>query len=149
MNGMDMSTWSDNWMWSLPLIVVVVVFHTFCLGRLNRRVTRAMSNVGKHRVPQLVAMRVMGVAVLSVTVLHGVEAMVWAAAFLLLGAMSERKIAMLYSLSAMTTYGHANIYLLPHWQLLGALEALNGMILFGLTTAFLFTVIQQVWPHVA
>ena len=46
MNEMDMSTWSANWMWSLPLIVVVVVFHTFCLGMLNRRVTRAMSNVG-------------------------------------------------------------------------------------------------------
>jgi hypothetical protein len=44
--------------------------------------------------------------------------------------------AMLYSLSAMTAYGHANIYLLQHWQFSGALEALNGMILFGLTTAF-------------
>ena len=149
MNQIDMSTWSDNWMWSLPLIAVVVVFHTFCLGRLNRRIKRAMSNVGKHRVPELVAMRVMGVAVLSVTVLHGVEAFIWAVAFLLLGALPERKIAMLYSLSAMTAYGHANIYLLPHWQLSGAFEALNGMILFGLTTAFLFTVIQQVWPHVA
>ena len=39
---------------------------------------------------------------LSVTLLHGVEAMVWAAAFLLLGALPERKMAMLYSLSAMT-----------------------------------------------
>jgi hypothetical protein len=148
MNEMDMNTWSANWMWSLPLIVVVVVFHTFCLGLLNRRVTRAISNVGKHRAPQLVAMRVMGVAVLSVTLLHGVEAMVWAAAFLLLGALPERKMTMLYPLSAMTAYGHANIYLLPHWQFPGALEALNGMIRFGLTTAFLFTVIQQVWPHV-
>jgi hypothetical protein len=84
-----------------------------------------------------------------VTVLHGVEAIVWAAAFLLLGALPERKMAMLYSLSAMTAYGHANIYLQQHWQFSGALEALNGMILFGLTAAFLFTVIQQVFPHVA
>lgn len=136
-------------MWSLPLIVVVVVFHTFCLALLNGRVIRVISNVGKHRVSQLVAMRVMGATVLSVTVLHGVEAMVWAGAFLLLGALPDRKTAMLYSLSAMTAYGHADIYLLPHWQFSGALEALNGMILFGLTTAFLFTVIQQVWPHVA
>ena len=29
---------------------------------------------------------------------------------------------------------------------MGALEALNGMMLFGLTTAFLFAMIQQVWP---
>lgn len=31
------------------------------------------------------------------------------------------------------------------WQLLGALEALNGWLLFGLTTAFLFAVIHKVW----
>jgi hypothetical protein len=28
---------------------------------------------------------------------------------------------------------------------LSALEALNGMLLFGLTTAFLFAMIQEVW----
>ena len=45
----------------------------------------------------------------------------------------------------MTSYGHANLVLEQHWQLMGALEALNGMLLFGLTTAFLFGIIQQVW----
>jgi len=29
---------------------------------------------------------------------------------------------------------------------MGALEALNGMLLFGLTTAFLYGHIRQVWP---
>jgi hypothetical protein len=29
---------------------------------------------------------------------------------------------------------------------MGALEALNGMLLFGLTTAFLYGLIQRVWP---
>ena len=77
MNQIDMSTWSDNWMWSLPLIAVVVVFHTFCLGRLNHRIKRAMSNVGKHRVPELVAMRVIGVAVLSVTLSSVSQRVFW------------------------------------------------------------------------
>jgi hypothetical protein len=53
---------------------------------------------------------------------------------------------MLYSLSAMTTYGHASLFLEPQWQMMGALEALNGMMLFGLTTAFRFFLIQTVWP---
>jgi hypothetical protein len=53
---------------------------------------------------------------------------------------------MLYSLSAMTSYGHANLFLNNRWQLMGALEALNGMLLFGLTTAFLFAMIQRIWP---
>lgn len=49
-------------------------------------------------------------------------------------------------LGAVTTYGHASFYLAPHWQLMGTLEALNGVILFGLTTAFLFNMIREVWP---
>jgi hypothetical protein len=43
---------------------------------------------------------------------------------------------MLYSLGAITSYGHANVFLEPHWQMMGALEALNGMLPFGLTTTF-------------
>ena len=46
----------------------------------------------------------------------------------------------------MTSYGHANLYLKAEWQLMGAFEALNGMLLFGLTTAFLFAMIRRVWP---
>ena len=51
--------------------------------------------------------------------------------------------AMLYSLSAMTSYGHANLLLAQHWQLMGAIEALNGMMLFGLSTAFLFAMLRE------
>jgi hypothetical protein len=46
----------------------------------------------------------------------------------------------------MTTYGHESASLAQHWLLMGALEALNGMLLFGLTTAWLFAMIQEVWP---
>ena len=45
----------------------------------------------------------------------------------------------------MTAYGHASLDLATHWQVMGALEALNGMLLFGLTTAALFSIIQRVW----
>jgi len=89
---------------------------------------------------------VMGITVLLVTALHGIEAAVWAISYWLLGALPDPKLAMLYSLSAMTSYGHASLFLKPQWQLMGALEALNGMLLIGLTTAFLFAMIQKVWP---
>jgi len=55
--------------------------------------------------------------------------------------------AMLYSLSAMTSYGHANLFLAQHWQLMGAIEALNGMMLLGLSTAFLFAMLREHWPR--
>ena len=85
-----------------------------------------------------------GLAALLATVLHGIEGMIWAAAYLLLGALPDYSSAILYSLNAMTSYGHENLVLEKHWQLMGALEALNGMLLFGLTTAFLFGIIQRV-----
>jgi hypothetical protein len=71
----------------------------------------------------------------------------WATAYRLLGASMDNKSAMLYSLNALTSYCHEELHLAPHWKLMGALEALNGWILFGLTTAFLFAVIQKVWSH--
>ena len=46
----------------------------------------------------------------------------------------------------MTSYGHANLFLAKEWQLMGAIEALNGMMLFGLSTAFLFAVLREHWP---
>jgi hypothetical protein len=33
-----------------------------------------------------------------------------------------------------------------HWQLMGVLDALNGMILLGLTTAFLFAMLESTGP---
>jgi hypothetical protein len=64
-------------------------------------------------------------------------------AYIALGARPDFASAMLYSLGAMATYGHANLYLAEHWQPLGTLEAVNSMMLFGLTTAFLFSVLQS------
>ena len=70
----------------------------------------------------------------------------WAVVYVFLGALGDGKAAMLYSLSALTSYGHVQIYLEPQWQLMGALESLNGMILLGLTTAFMFSIIQRLRP---
>jgi hypothetical protein len=139
--------WSASWVWSLPIIAATVIFHSFGFAIANQRVSLLLD--GKKRLNNGISMLVVGGAALCATVLHGLEAAMWAVAYLLLGALPDRKSAMLYSLNAMTTYGHADLHLGTHWQLMGSLEALNGWILFGITTAFLFTVVQRVWPHIA
>jgi hypothetical protein len=70
-------------------------------------------------------------AALASTVYLTLEAAAWAALYVWLGALSAWRAAMLYSLGAMTSYGHADVYLEDRWQLLGAIEAVNGLILFG------------------
>jgi hypothetical protein len=128
------------------LIVLTVVIHVFGLGLFTDRTVPALSAMiaRRHRTAAFIV--VMGTTVLLATILHGVEAMIWAVAYLALGALPNTRSAMLYSLSSMTTFGHANVFLQDRWQLMGALEALNGIVLFGMTTAFLFAAIHRTWP---
>jgi hypothetical protein len=142
----NLPAWNADWAWSLPLIVLNVVIHVLGLGLINERVVRALSGAMDRRHFTVVFAVVMGATALLATILHGIEGTIWAAAYRLLGGLPDNKSAMLYSLSAITSYGHVNLFLDPHWQMMGALEALNGMLLFGLTTAFLFAMIQEVWP---
>ena len=139
-------TWTGDWAWSLPLIVLTVMIHVCGLALIGERVVEALGESVERRRFMLKFALVMGGTSLLATVLHGIEGGIWAAAYLFLGALPDARTAMLYSISAMTAYGHANLFLKDRWQLMGALEALNGMLLFGLTTAFLFAMIQRVWP---
>jgi hypothetical protein len=147
MNPEDLSGWGADWAWGLPLIVVTVVFHAYSLGLIDGEVTSRLTRREGSRHVSSYTNLLIGWTALAATLLHAVEVAVWAIAYRLLGASADNKGAMLYSLNAITSYGHANLYLESRWQMMGALEALNGWILFGLTTAFLFTVIQKVWPH--
>ena len=88
----------------------------------------------------------MALIALGAATFHGLEATAWAALSIWLGALPDPTAAMLYSLSAITSYGHSAIFLEDRWKLLGAIEAMNGLILFGLTTAFLFAAIELVRP---
>ena len=86
-------------------------------------------------------------AALATTLYLALEAAAWAVLYQWVGALPTWRDATLYSLSAMTAYGHADVYLEDRWRLLGAIEAVNGLILFGLTTAFLYAAIHEVWPR--
>jgi len=142
--GYPMS-WYADWVWGLPLIVLTVVFHVLGLGQIGQNVFRVSSGILHRRHSTFVFVVVVGATTLFATALHAMEAGIWAGAYRFLNALPDGKSAMLYSLNAMTSYGHENIHLEDRWQLLGAMEALNGWLLFGLTTAFLFAAIEKVW----
>ena len=146
MHPSGVGTWTGDWAWSLPLIVLTVMIHVCGLAVIGEKVVEALGESVDRRRFMLKFALVMGGTSLLATVLHGIEGAIWAAAYLFLGALPDARTAMLYSISAMTAYGHAALFLKDRWQLMGALEALNGMLLFGLTTAFLFAMIQRAWP---
>jgi hypothetical protein len=137
--------WVSDWAWAVPIIVLTIAVHVVGLAFISSN----LSLVGGRRTkfhPMLFFVVVMGIAALLATVLHGIEAALWAGAYTLLGAVQDYHAAMLYSVNAMTTYGHESTTLTQQWSLLGSLEALDGMLLFGLTTAFLYGQLQRAWP---
>jgi len=139
--------WGSDWLWSLPLSVVTVVIHVLGLYLIRQRFDRFLL-LAHHRRITLIALLFMAGTTVSVTLLHGLEAAVWAFGFRLLHALPDKKSATLYSLNAMTTFGHAHENLQERWQMMGALEALNGWILFGMSTAFLYAMIQEAWAQI-
>jgi hypothetical protein len=83
---------------------------------------------------------------LLLAALHGIEAALWAAAYWWLGALNSPAEALLYSVDSISTRGASGLVLERHWLMMGALEAMDGMLLFGISTAYIFAVMQDYWP---
>ena len=143
--GDERMFWTSDWAWGLPVLVLTVVGHVCALVLLGMTLGRIVPRRGARRIP-IVFIVAVAFTALAAASLHGFEAALWAAVFVSLGALPDMHDAMLYSLGAITSYGHVSIYLEDRWKLLGAIEAVNGLILFGLTTAFLFAAIQGMSP---
>jgi len=140
--------WRPDWEWSLPLIAVTVTLHVagiIGIGVLvaHVRVLAEERHVGRTA-SALLAIAMIGTVGWILAILFGVEAALWAGVYLLLGAIKVPADAMLYSVDCMTTLGSTDALQLPRqWKLMGALEAANGVLLFGISTAFLATVLSE------
>jgi hypothetical protein len=84
--------------------------------------------------------------VMSTTLLalvgHLAEIALWAFALDISGAVTDLSAAIYSSAGSYTTVG-SDIILPPRWKLLGPFEAVCGMLMFGLSTAFIFAVLQR------
>ena len=67
----------------------------------------------------------------------------WAIVFLTIGEISTFEKAFYYSAQNYTALGYGDIVLSERWRLLGPLEAINGLLLFGLSTAVMFAVMSR------
>ena len=74
---------------------------------------------------------------------HLAEIAVWAVLFMVCGEFSDFGTAYYHSAVNYTTLGYGDLIMTPRWRVLGPLEAANGMLMFGVTTALVFAVIQR------
>lgn len=89
---------------------------------------------------------------LVVFALHTAEIIIWAAAYQLLIPVNELasfEEAVYFSFVTFTTLGYGDITLSAGWRLLSGIEAMNGIILVGWTTAMIFSVVQHIWRGLA
>lgn len=74
---------------------------------------------------------------------HMVEIGTWAAVFEVCGEFPDFTAAFYSSAENYTTLGYGDVVMSAAWKLLGPLEAADGMLMFGVSTAMLFAVIQR------
>ena len=78
--------------------------------------------------------------VLGLMLIHTIEVWLYAGCYLALGALHDLETAVYFSTTSFTTIGYGDIVLDQKWRLVGAIEGANGLLLFGWSTAFLFSV---------
>jgi hypothetical protein len=83
------------------------------------------------------------IAVLGLVFLHTLEIWSYALLYRELGAIPEFEPALYFSTVSFTSLGYGDILLPSQWRLVGAIEAANGLILFGWTTAFLMSLMGK------
>jgi hypothetical protein len=73
---------------------------------------------------------------------HLAEIVLWGFTLDASGAVADIGAAIFSSAGSYTTSG-SDIVLPPQWKLLGPLEAVDGMLMFGVSTAFIFAVVNR------
>jgi hypothetical protein len=139
-----------SWTWGLSLIVLTIAFHATGAVVMAAVTHRIHIRLEKQEFDPLrtipIVIGIVAAVGLILGTMHGVEAFLWAAAYVWLGAFGSLMDALFYAMGAMTTLGAAGLDLPLQWRMMGVLEAMNGMLLFGISTAFIFAEMQVYWP---
>lgn len=130
-------------LWGTALIMVTTMIHAACTGLLLLALRGKRADEWAFR-SHLVEAALISAVVIFLSLAGLLEAVVWAAAHLYLGVFGTLEEALYFSTVTLTTLGYGDITLDEQWRLFASLEAANGIILFGWSTALIFAVVQRV-----
>lgn len=141
--------WELDWLWGVPLVAISIAVHAIAIAFMILLVagpTERRLNGSRSR-PAVAFIFVGFITILGfcLALLHAFHALVWAAAYVLLDAIEDFPHAVAYSFGMISTVGTEAGAIKPEWRLLGNIEAMAGMLLFGFSTAVLFSVLQHFW----
>jgi hypothetical protein len=104
--------------------------------RHERRLGRAGSGA-------VIDLAIVAVVISFAFVAHLIEIALWAVLLVICGEFQEFGSAYYHSAVNYTTLGYGDLLMTPSWRLLGPLEATNGALMFGVSAAMVFAVIQR------
>jgi Ion channel len=97
--------------------------------------------------PRLHLMSVMVATVLLLMLAHTIEIVVWALSYALVGAAPEGSEWLYFAFVNYTTLGYGDVTPVKEWRLVGPMAAMNGILMFGWSTAVLFEVLLKTIEH--
>ena len=126
---------------SLAILCTILVHALALMASLKSfRRDRKLGLAGSGILPDI------GLVVLTISfalVAHLVEIALWAALFVMCGEFKSLAIAYYHSAVNYTTLGYGDLIMTPSWKLLGPLEAADGALMFGVSTAMIFAIAQR------
>ena len=93
--------------------------------------------------PNLLLIAVMVVTVSVLMAAHACEVFVWSLAYGLVDAAPSETKLLYFAFVNYTTLGYGDVIPLERWQLLGPMTAMNGVLMFGWSTAVIFEVLRK------
>jgi len=131
----------------LGMMVLTIIIHAlFMVAGVKAAKWRRsrFGDVGKEMV-KAVLLSVLTVWMFLAIVL---EVGLWALLYLfnpLITALPDIETAFYFSMVTFTTLGYGDVVLTGQWRTLASIQAANGVIIFGWTTALIFYFIQQIY----
>ena len=127
---------------SAPPLFCTIFVHALALSATVNFV-RHEKRLGRVGAGSWINLAIVMPVVLLAFVAHLIGIGFWATLFVCCGEFQEFGNAYYHSAVNYTTLGYGDLLLTPSWRLLGPLEAANGVLMFGVSTAMVYTVIQR------
>ncbi len=120
---------------------VNIGLHALVMTVLIRIAQNASERSKSHASKHLLLVMIPTVLVLMVT--HAAEIIVWGLAYFIVDATPPGADRVYFAFVNYTTLGYGDVVPLPRWNLLGPITAMNGVLLFGWSTAVIFEILRR------
>jgi len=126
------------------VIAACVVVHTTSMVIFFDWLVRQRPRIEKRSGMMADSLLLISVFALTV-VLHLVNTGLWAGFYYKRHLFEDYETSFYFSLGSYTTIGYGDVVLPQRWRLLGGLEGVSGVLLCGLSTAFLFAIVNALF----